>query len=418
MTVERLGASLGASFWRVWSASALSNLSDGIFWIGLPLLGLTLTTEPALIAGVTVASRLPWLLFALVAGALADRLDRRRTMVIVDLVRVGLIGSLGAAVFAGVASIPLLYAVAFGLGILETFFDTAAQSLLPNVVARDRLVAANTRLQVAEMTMNQFVGPPVGGLLAALGLATTFGVAALGYLVAALILVSLVGSFRPERVAPRQRLDREIRAGVAYLWETPILRSVAIVIGLLNLSGGVVWSLLPLYAVRPGPMGLDGVGFGLLLATLAVGTVSGAAFASGIERRFGKATILFASIVIQVVTYGLLIVTANPVVIGVAMAATGAAIGAVNVTYQSFRQRIVPDAILGRLVAAFRVVALGTLPLGAVIGGIVAQSFSLSAAFLVGALLMAAALPSRLVVTERAIAAAEAEADARSAAAT
>src|SRR4051794_16696174 len=140
------GGGLGRGFWTLLSASFLANLSDGIFQIALPLLAVSVTKEPGLVAGVTVASRLPWLVFALIAGALADRLDRRRTMVLVDAVRVVLIGTLTVAVVVNQVSIALLYVVAFVLGCLETMFDTAASSMLPNVVGKSRVVAANSRL--------------------------------------------------------------------------------------------------------------------------------------------------------------------------------------------------------------------------------------------------------------------------------
>ena len=207
----RVGGGLGDGFWRLWSAAGIANLSDGIFWIAAPLLAVALTDSPALVAGVQIASRLPWLLFALVAGALADRLDRRRTMILVDVARVGLIAGLAIAALAGVASIWLLYVVAFALGILETLFDTAAQSILPSVVPRDRLAPANSRLLTVEFSMNQFIGPPIGGLLAAFALAAAFGTAAAGYLGAAILLVGLRGSFRASQSGPRTRIHEEIR---------------------------------------------------------------------------------------------------------------------------------------------------------------------------------------------------------------
>ena len=134
--VATLGGGLGRGFWTLFSASFLANLSDGIFQIALPLLAVSVTKEPGLVAGVTVASRLPWLVFALVAGALADRLDRRRTMILVDAGRAILLAGLTVAVLANVATIWLLYVVAFVLGCFETMFDTAASSMLPNIVGR------------------------------------------------------------------------------------------------------------------------------------------------------------------------------------------------------------------------------------------------------------------------------------------
>jgi MFS family permease len=135
--LHHVGGGLGRGFWTLFSASFLANLSDGIFSIALPLLAVSLTKEPGLVAGVAVASRLPWLVFALIAGALADRLDRRRTMILVDAGRAILLAGLTVTVLGGLATIWLLYVVAFVLGCFETMFDTAASSMLPNVVGKD-----------------------------------------------------------------------------------------------------------------------------------------------------------------------------------------------------------------------------------------------------------------------------------------
>src|SRR4029453_2561076 len=141
---------LGASFHRLWGASALSNLADGIFAVALPLLATDLTRSPGVVAGVAFAQRLPWLLFALVAGALADRLDRRRTMINVELLGMVVIGAVAVLVALDVASIPMLYVAAAVLGVGETLYDTAAQSAITAVVGKDDLSRANGRLYAAE----------------------------------------------------------------------------------------------------------------------------------------------------------------------------------------------------------------------------------------------------------------------------
>src|SRR5215213_1788123 len=186
---------LGANYWKLWASSAASNLADGVFWIAFPLLAIRLTDSPALIAGVAVVGRLPWLVFVLVAGALADRLDRRRTMVGVSILRTVIALVIGAAVVAGVDSLILLYVAAFVLGVGETLFDTAAQSVMPSVVERDDLSKANGRLYAVELTMNQFVGPPLGGLLAGLAIGLAFVSSAVAFALAAVALVLLTGSF-------------------------------------------------------------------------------------------------------------------------------------------------------------------------------------------------------------------------------
>jgi MFS family permease len=165
---------LGVAYWRLWTSSGLSNLADGIVKIALPLVAIRFTDSPTLIAGLTFALTLPWLLFALPAGALTDRLDRRRAMLGANGVRAALLVVLVLTVLVDIGSIWVLYAVALWIGAAETIYDTSAQSILPQVVSRDRLSRANGRLYAAELTANQFVGPPLGGFLVALGAAMAF----------------------------------------------------------------------------------------------------------------------------------------------------------------------------------------------------------------------------------------------------
>ena len=407
---SRLSAGLPRSYWKLWSASAGSNLADGVFWIALPLLAIRLTDSPALIAGVTIASRLPWLLFSLVAGALADRLDRRRTMILVDLFRGGLLGALALATFAGVASLPLLYAVAFALGVAETLFDTSAQSIMPNVVPPERLSVANGRLYAVELTMNQFVGPPIGGFLAAGGVALAFGTGAAAYVVAAVALLTIAGSFRPAREGPPTRMHEDIAEGLRYLFGHRLLRVLAVMVGASNLASSAVFAVFVLYAVRPGPLGLDEVGFGLLTTALAVGSLVGSFIVEPLERRLGRANLLAVSMLGFGAPMMLPAFTTNVVVIGVAWIIGGAIGIGWNVVTVSLRQRIVPDRLLGRVNASYRLLAWGTMPVGAALGGLVGETFGLRAVFLVFGGLSLLLLLGRIVVTDTAIEAAERDA--------
>jgi MFS family permease len=408
--VAALDDGLGRRFWTLFSSSFLANLSDGIFQVALPLLAVSVTTEPGLVAGVAVASRLPWLVFALIAGALADRLDRRRTMVIVDAARVVLMGGLAVAAFANLATIWLLYVVAFLLGCCETMFDTAASSMLPNVVGKDKVVAANSRLNAVELTMNVFVGPPIGGFLAGIAVAAAFGTAAAGYLGALLCLVTLSGSFRAVRDGPPASIASDIRVGMSYLVHHRLLRTMALVVGPMNLGTMAVWGVLVLYVVRPGPLGLDGFGYSLLITATALGTVGGTILASRIERAIGRANLFVACIASLLVADLVWLAVGNPVAIGVILAFSSSIGGAFNVVFGSIRQRIVPNHLLGRVMASFRVISWGSLPLGALLGGIVGQTFGLSAVFIGAAVIHIALLPSRLILTNEFMAQVEAHA--------
>jgi MFS family permease len=413
--VAAIGAGLGRGFWTLFSASLLANLADGIFQIALPLLAASLTRDPGLVAGVTFASRLPWLVFALIAGALADRFDRRRTMVLVDAGRVVVLGGLTLAVLANVATIWVLFLAAFVLGCFETMFDTAASSMLPNVVGKDRVVAANSRLNAIELTMNSFVGPPIGGFLVAIGVATAFGTAAAGYLGALLCLVTLAGSFRPVRTGPPASIRSDIGAGLRYLFAHRLLRTLAFVVGPMNLASTAVFSVIVLYVVAPGPLGLDSVGFGLLITSIAVGTVVGTIFAGQYERILGRANLFVACILSLLVSDIVWLVVPQPIVIGVVLALSSTVGGAFNVVFGSIRQRIVPNHLLGRVMASFRVISWGSLPLGALLGGVLGQAFGLPAVFIGAAVIHAVLLLSRLVLTNEFMEGVEAHAAANAA---
>jgi MFS family permease len=400
---------LGRNFAKAMIASGFANLADGVLWVALPLLAVQLTRSPILIAGVTVAARLPWLL-APVAGAFADRLDRRQSMVRVNLVRTVLLGGLAVAVAADLASLAMLYAVALLLGIGETLFDTSAQSLLPALVSRDDLTRANSRLYAVELVANEFIGPPLGGLLAAAGLAIAIGLPAAAYLVGAGGLALIVGSFRAVGAGPAgsTRLRDEIAEGARFVWRHPVLRPLAAMLGVQNMAFSAAFSVFVLFAVAPGPMGLSKAGYGILTATIGVGSLLGSWLAAPVERRLGRVRTLVLSVVVNAAGLVVPVVTALPVPVGASWLATGAAIVLWNVVTVSLRQRITPDRLLGRMNASYRLVGWGTMPLGAAAGGVLAEALGLRGAFLVAALVTLATLAGFRFVTEDAIARAEA----------
>jgi MFS family permease len=408
----RLSGGLPANYWRLWSASASSNLGDGIFWTAFPLLAIQLTDSPILIAGVSVVARLPWLFFVLFAGALADRLDRRRTMVSVTLLRTAVAAFIAVGIATGFVNLPVLYVTAFVLGIGETLFDTAAQSIMPSVVERDQLSRANGRLYAAELTMNQFVGPPLGGLLAGAAIALAFAGSTLAFALAAVTLAVMVGSFRPAPPVERRSIVADIREGLSYLLGHRLLRTLAIMVGVSNLTSSATFAIFVLYAVSPGPMGLDELGFGVLMTTMAVGSLAGSLLVERVELRLGRARLLAVSVGVFGVTTAAPGITPNPFVVGVAFAASGVAMVMWNVVTVSLRQRIVPDHLLGRLNASYRLLAWGSQPIGALLGGVAAEVLGLRPVFILAGIACATLLLATRIVTDEAIAAAEAEGDA------
>ncbi|HEV3463586.1 MAG TPA: MFS transporter, partial [Actinomycetota bacterium] len=402
---------LGRNFTKAVVASGFANLADGVLWVALPLLAVQLTRSPLLIAGITVANRIPWLL-APVAGAFADRLDRRQSMVRVNLVRTVLLGGLALAVAADLATLPMLYAVAVLLGVAETLFDTSAQSLLPALVDRDDLTRANSRLYAVELVANTIIGPPLGGLLAAAGLAVALGLPAAAYLVGAAFLALIAGSFRAAGAGPAgsTRLRDEIAEGAGFVWRHPVLRPLAIMLGIENMAFAAAFAVFVLFAVAPGPMGLSEAGYGILSATLGVGSLLGTWVAVPAERRLGRVHTLVVSVVLMAASLVVPALTANAVLVGVSFALSGVAIVLWNVVTVSLRQRITPDRLLGRMNAAYRLVGWGTMPVGAALGGFLAEALGLRPTFVISAALTLAVLPGFRLVTEEAIAEAEAPA--------
>lgn len=394
---------LGRNFHRALAASGFANLADGVFQVALALLAVKLTRSPLLIAGVTVAARIPWLLMSLVAGALADRLDRRQTMIRVNLVRTVLLGGLAAAVAADMATLAMLYAVALLLGIAETLFDTSAQSLLPAIVPRDQLTRANSRLYAVELVANVFIGPPLGGLLAAVALAAAFGLPAAAYLVGAGCLALIAGSFRPAHQGPPTRLRDEIAEGVRFLWDHPVLRPLAFMLGVGNMAYAAYGAVFVLFAVAPGPMRLSEAGFGTLTAAIGLGALAGTWLAAPAERRLGRVRTLAVSLVLSAVSLVAPATTTNPLLVGASMAAGGVAVVLWNVVTVSLRQRITPDRLLGRLNAGYRLVGWGSMPLGALLGGVAAEVLGLRAAFALAAAAELALLAGFRFVTEEGI---------------
>ncbi|GIH80960.1 MFS transporter [Planobispora longispora] len=402
---------LGAAFWRLWTSSALSNLADGIFKVALPLVAIRFTDSPALIAGLTFALTLPWLVFALPAGALADRLDRRRAMLGANVVRAVLLAVLTLAVVTGAGSIWVLYAVAVCAGVTETIYDTSAQSILPQVVPRDRLSRANGRLHAAELTANEFVGPPVGGFLVAAGVALAF-IAPVALWAAAVVALLLVrGSFRIERER-RTTMRADIAEGLRFLWRHRLLRTLAAMVGVFNFAGSATWAVLVLYAVGPGSaMGLSEPAYGLLLTATAAGSLLGSLVADRAERLLGRSRAIALTIFTGALFVGAPALTADPFAIGAMFFVGGVSIAVWNVITVSLRQRITPDRLLGRLNSAYRLLAWGTMPLGAAAGGLLAQFLGLRAVFAVMALLVLVRIAGMAVVNDRAMDEAERAAD-------
>ena len=394
---------LGGNFARLWTAGAISNLGDGVVLAALPLLAASISHSPTTVALVATAGALPWLLFSLVGGAIADRTDRRRTMSIVDTFRFAAMALLGFALVTDVESIPLLVIVSFSLGMAETVFDNASQAILPSLVADDELQTANGRLEGAQIVANQFVGPPLGAFLFGVAVAAPFFLDAVSFAAAAALVLGLRGSFRPSRdetVRPTVRAD--IAEGLRWLFRHRILRSLALALGVMNLVGMAAMTILVLYAKDV--LHLTDTQFGLLLTAEAAGAVLGSSMASRIAKRLGDGTTLSLAVVVAAASMLVPGFWAQPVAVAASLAVGGFAGLVWNILTVSMRQSLVPDELLGRVNSAYRMLGWGTMPIGAISGGLIASAFGLRAPFVfagTSALLLAAWISTR--VTNRSI---------------
>jgi MFS family permease len=334
-------------------------------------------------------------------------------MTLVNLVRVGLIGSLALLVATDHEGLWALYVVGFALGVGETLFDTASQSILPAVVTdKDRLATANGRLYAVEMSANQFIGPPLGAVVVAASAAAALAGSAVAYLLAALALTTLAGNFRTERTGPPTRLRADVAEGVRYLFGHRLLRTLALCVGLSNLASTATLAVFPLYAVgERSAMELSEAAYGVLLTTSAVGMLVASPFVDRIERRFGTFTAIFGAICLFAVEPLALALTDEWLPIAAALVVLGLSNVVWNVLTVSLRQRITPDHLLGRMNAGYRLLAWGTMPLGAALGGVVGELVSVRAVFWVATAIAAACVPLFLSgVSSAAIAAARAAA--------
>lgn len=375
-----------SSFSLLWAATGVSNLSDGIFKFGLPLLATHLTDSVSLVAGVAFAVRFPWLVFALFAGVLADRYDRRRMMIGANIVRVIVLGLLVVSLVMNVMSLTLLYLVALVLGIAETLADTASSSVLPSVVETKDLEKANARLVGITTLTNEFIGPPLGGALAALSLAFAFATSSALYLAAAVAIFLMVGSYRPV-VTGKVQFASEIMEGLRYVWRDRLLRALVLIVAVMNLGWSAWASIMVLYIVKPGPGGLSEFEYGIMLTSIGLGGLLGTVVAVPLLNRFGRRWAIGADIIGTFIMLAVPALTANAWLVGAAAIVGGVGGTMWGIVVSSIRQQSVPNEMLGRTSGVFRVFGYGALPVGAALAGVVAEIASLPAVFAVCAAL-------------------------------
>jgi predicted MFS family arabinose efflux permease len=366
----------------------VTNTGDGVALAAGPLLVASQTQDPFIVSMAVLSQYLPNLLFGVIAGAAADRWDRRRIVAGVNLGRAVVLAVLAGTIVSGTVSIAVVLIALFVLGSAEVFADVSTSSLLPRLVRREDLGIANARIQGSVLLANQLVAPPIGALLFTLGMALPFATNAVCFaLGAVLVLRVVIDSIGPPgegdgTPAARASWRADIVEGVRWLMANPPMRTLALTIVAFNVTFGAAWGVLVLYANER--LGMDAVGFGLITTAMAVGGIIGTAAYGGLERRFSLADIMRVGLLIETLTHLVLALTTSAAVALATMVVFGAHAFVWGTTSTVVRQRSVPDELLGRVTGVYTVGVVLGIVIGAPIGGLLAAAFGITAPFWFG----------------------------------
>ena len=406
---------LGSSYWKLWTATAISNLGDGVSMVAYPWLASAVTRSPILIAAAGFASRLPWLIFTLHAGVLTDRFDRRKLIVAMDFMRGLLTVFVGLVVFFNKDSFPALdeltsitnletnwpiyftlLITAFLFGLAEVLRDNSAQTLMPSVVAKENLEKANGRMWSAESLTNSFIGPPLGSLLIGIAIFIPFFFDAASFFFAVALIASLKGTFKPVAdEKPREKLNfrAEIKEGYTWLWAHPLLRPMAIILGSMNGLGTMIGATFILFAQEV--LQTSVFTFALLGTAGAVGGTVGGLLAPKISAKFGSGRSLAMTLAAAPIGSLIIALTTTWQVVWVVVVFETFFAILWNTITVSLRQSIIPTHLLGRVNSVYRFFAWGSIPIGMFVGGglvsaltlVLSREYALRAPYLLGVVL-------------------------------
>jgi MFS family permease len=407
-----------------WAARGISSIGDGLLLVALPLLATRLTHSAVLISGVAFASTVPWVLFALPAGAVADRVSRRRLLTSVELGRVLILTVLAISILTGRLGIVQLYLAAFLIASFETLFDSATMAVIPQIVGDDQLMHANSRLLIAQASGEQFVGPALGGLALAVAASAPVLLDASSYAVSALLLT--LALLPPRRLGRHGAVRRDdgfvlnepssteehvsfvdqIREGLAWLLREPRVRLVCGLNASFAFCQWMGFGVLVIYCTRV--LHLGAAGFGLFTAAAATGNIVGAWAAPRVDKRWRAGPVLVAAGVLCGLAFLVVASTSSVPVAAIALAVEAIGVGVGRVAILALRQRLTPLEVAGRASAAIRSTVVGSGAIAALLGGVIVTAWGPHAPFAIGgaiqvlaAVLIGGALVRRLATDNR-----------------
>jgi MFS family permease len=377
---------MGPAFNRLWAGSIISNLADGVLIAAAPLLAITLTDSTVLISVIGAMVMLPWLLFAMPIGVMVDRVDRRFILAGSNAIRSAVIGIMALGIATGHVTIYWLIISAFVIGVCEVATDTTAQSLIPQILDEQHYEKGNSRLQISETVIQGFIGSPLSGFLYALAIWLPFFINSIGYAVATLLALSIpiqyLQDVRLESASEKKpHFIEDIKFGIEYLYNHKVLRRLVITTASIGVCYSAATATMVLFIIKE--LDLAPRYFGVILTIQGLGALLGAIVAPKASKRFGRSIMMTLGITGSSVL--ILIQGFSPnIYIFVALATLGGfSIAQWNILLMATYQTIIPNELYGRIHGTRRTLVWGLMPIGSLVGGVLAH-FSLRLPMYVG----------------------------------
>jgi len=378
MKSKQVSEKLGPAFNRLFSASVISNLSDGLLAVAAPLLAISLTKDPVLISMLSAFVMLPWLLFAIPIGLIVDRSNKRLLITLTNSIRFITAGLVALAISTDTITIYWLLLATFLIGTCEVATDTAAQSLIPVILEKKNFEKANSRMNIAETVIQNFIGAPLSGFLYATAIVLPFILNSLGFLIAAIFVFMIPahlisqGSSVETTVLEKKSFISEIKFGLNYLWNDRPLRRLVATTTSLGLFYSLSTSTLILFITEI--LEVQAKYFGVLMAGAGSGGVLGGVLTPVLSKKFGRGAVLAVAIFISSITVLFQGLSPNVWVFGVIGFISTFSITNWNILLMSCYQVLIPAELYGRIHGARRTFVWGVMPIGALLGGVIAHS--------------------------------------------
>jgi MFS family permease len=367
---------MNPAFNRMWASSIVSNLADGVMLAAVPLLAISLTDSPILISLIGAMVMLPWLLFAIPIGAIVDRVDRRYIFAGANASRSVVVGVLALLIALDHVTIFWLLAAAFIIGVCEVAADTTAQSLIPQILDEKDFEKGNSRLQISETVIQGFIGAPISGFIYTAAIYLPFFINSLGFAVSALLALKIPVKFLQDvRQNSEEKTERrfvaDMKFGITYLFNQKVLRRLVVTTATIGLCYSMGSATMVLFIIKE--LGLQERFFGVILAIQGVGAILGALVASRTSSKFGRSKVMTFAIIASSAV--LLLQGFSPnIYIFVALATFGGfVISQWNILLMATYQTVIPKELYGRIHGTRRTLVWGAMPLGSLLGGVLAN---------------------------------------------